>query len=181
MYLGCSLEERPRCLGLLDRWRWDRLVIPKRRHGITTSWEAKRFAASQEIPRILWNPKIHYRTHKCPPPVPNPTQFVPVHTLTSHFLKIQLNYHCALFNITQERRSQLYRTSSSLLPNRKLPPLLLTAINNNAFGPTSYFIPYTVIPILTHNYFFLSNYSTIHSSQCNAQRTQITSVLIWWA
>ena len=35
------------------------------------SWEANWFAASQEIPRISRNPKVHYRTQKRPPPVKN--------------------------------------------------------------------------------------------------------------
>ena len=49
------------------------------------------FAASQEISRILWNPKVHCRTHKRPPPVPILSQLHPVHTNTSHKLKIHLN------------------------------------------------------------------------------------------
>ena len=49
------------------------------------------FSASQEIPLIVWNLKVHYRIHKCPPPVPILKQIDSVHALTSQFLKIHLN------------------------------------------------------------------------------------------
>jgi len=55
------------------------------------SWEANWFAASQEIPRISRNPKVHYRTHKYPPPVSILGQPNPVHIPTSHPLEIHPN------------------------------------------------------------------------------------------
>ena len=45
------------------------------------SWEANWLEASQEITRISRNPKVHYRTHKRPPPVSILGQPNPVHML----------------------------------------------------------------------------------------------------
>jgi hypothetical protein len=92
-----------RCLGviLLYAKDWD-IYIPEDdalalKHVLTysmeqsPSWETNRFANSQEIPRVLWNPKVHNSIHKLLPPVSILSQLIPVHTPTSHFLKIRLN------------------------------------------------------------------------------------------
>ena len=45
----------------------------------------------KKFPSFLWNPKVHYRTHKRPPPVPILGQPNSVHIPTSHLLEIQPN------------------------------------------------------------------------------------------
>ena len=55
------------------------------------SWEANRFSASQEFPHIFMNPTVHYRIHKCPPPVSILSKLYPVHNPHVSLLKIALN------------------------------------------------------------------------------------------
>jgi hypothetical protein len=55
------------------------------------SWEAKTSWATQEIPRILWNPNVYHRIHKSSPPVPILSQIDPVHAPTSNLSQVHFN------------------------------------------------------------------------------------------
>jgi len=55
------------------------------------SWEANSDSASQEIPRLLWNPKFYYRVHKSPPLMFILSQMHPVHNFPPCFPKICFN------------------------------------------------------------------------------------------
>ena len=92
------------CGGDYVEKQWDRstitcelLLLPTYAKGQYLSWEAIWFSASQEIPCIWRNPEVHYRIHKCPPPVSILSQLDPVHTHTSHLRSILiLSFHLRL-------------------------------------------------------------------------------------
>ena len=50
------------------------------------SWEANSSAATQEIPRILWNPQFIHSFHNNPPPVHILRQISPIHAPVNLFL-----------------------------------------------------------------------------------------------
>ena len=51
------------------------------------SWKADRSSPSQEITRILWNPKVHYRVLNIPPPLLILSQINPVYASRIPFLE----------------------------------------------------------------------------------------------
>ena len=129
------------------------------------SWKANWFAARQEIPRISRNPKVHYHTHKRPPPVPIPGQPNPVHITTSHLLEIRPNIiHPSTPRSPQWSLSlrfphqDIYTPLSS--PIRATCPTHLILLN---------FITRTILG---------EQYKSFSSSLCNLLHSPVTSSLL---
>jgi len=107
------------------------------------SWEANRFSASQEIPRILWKPTRHFLIHKSPPPVPNLSQINHVH-VPIPLLKIHFNI---IFPFTPRysKRSlppQVSLPILSLFIVCTFPPNILISSAQN----TSWYVPFNFKP-----------------------------------
>jgi hypothetical protein len=58
---------------------------------LSPSWKAANCATPQELPSILWNPKVHHRVHNSPPLVLILSQIDRVHTIPSYLSKIYFN------------------------------------------------------------------------------------------
>jgi hypothetical protein len=81
-----------------DYWQNDRLTyLFTYSMEQSSSWEDDRFSDSQEIPRVLLYPEVHYHNYKCLPPVPILSQINPVHAPPYHF-KIDFNLILAFYS-----------------------------------------------------------------------------------
>jgi hypothetical protein len=57
-------------------------------HGAEHFLEAPNSAATQELPSILWTPKVQYRIHKSPPLLPILSHINLIHTIRSYLRSI---------------------------------------------------------------------------------------------
>jgi hypothetical protein len=55
------------------------------------SWEHNSRSSSQDIPRLLWSPNVHYSVTNSSQPASILTQINPIHTFTPYLLKSQFN------------------------------------------------------------------------------------------
>ena len=128
------------------------------------SWAANWFAASQEIPCISRNSKVHYRTHKRPPPVSILGQPNPVHIPTSHLLEIHPNIH------PSTRKSPQWSLSLRFPHQDPIHPPLLTHTRHMPSPSHS--------SRIYHRTILGEEYKSFSSSLCNLLHSTVTSSLL---
>ena len=129
------------------------------------SLEANGCSASQEIPRILWNPKDRYCIHKGPPPALCWASSLHSYTPTSSFLKIHFNIilPCTTWSL---KRSLSLRFSHQ-------KPVYASAHQHMRYMPRPYhsldFITWTMLG---------EEYRSFSSSLCNFLHSLVTPSLL---
>jgi hypothetical protein len=93
-------------------------------------------AATEELPSILWKPKVHYRVHKSPQLVPILSQINPIHTIPLRSILL-LSTHLRL------------RLPSRLLPHQY--PICIPLLHHSCYMPYPFHPPR--IYISKHNIF----------------------------
>ena len=128
-------------------------------------WKANRFSASQDIPRNLWNLKVHYRIHKCPPTVlilcqidsvhtPHPTSWRSSLILSSH---LRLDLPSGLFPWGFPTKTLYTAVPSPKHATRPTHLILLDFITRKIFG---------------------EQYRSLSSSLCSFLHSPFTSYLL---
>jgi hypothetical protein len=90
-------------------------------------WEAASCAVTQELPRILRNPKVHYRVHKSPPQVPilRSIQSIPLHPISLRSILILYTHLYLGLPSDLFWFSHKYHTCIPFLPMRVICPVHL--------------------------------------------------------
>jgi len=120
------------------------------------SWEANRFSASQESPLILWKLKIHYRIHKCLPPVPILSHINPVHALhPTSWRSILMLFSHLLLGLSSGLFPSGFPTKTLYTPS---PPYMLHALPSNFNWQYCIVTTVTIHANLWQNLLYLYNF-----------------------
>ena len=120
------------------------------------SWEANRSSASQEIFCIVWNPKVHYRIHKCVPILsqeiqsitPHSTSWRSVFILYSH---LRLGLPSCIFHSGLPPKHSMHLSCPPYVPHAPL----------NIRSNTGYYLKIFHSRLLSESYLFIPYYLLI--------------------